>query len=153
MAVDRDRLKWAESRPTGVAQETAGIGRRPGIRRYAASPHLRPPPTLPRIYQVLSDIGAVRRSLQIAAFEWRVPELTGRLLRVATERYRSATRAIAESPGNSAVSGVFQIARSNFLRTRCRIVPTFEADGRRGKPFSFLHYEEEDSNAEVVTHN
>ena len=24
---------WAESRPTGVAQGTAGIGRRPGIRR------------------------------------------------------------------------------------------------------------------------
>jgi hypothetical protein len=32
---------WAESRPTGVAQGTAGIGRRPGIRRYAVSPHFR----------------------------------------------------------------------------------------------------------------
>jgi hypothetical protein len=35
-------LKRAESRPTGVAQGTAGLGRRPGIRLYAVSPHLRP---------------------------------------------------------------------------------------------------------------
>ncbi len=32
------RLKWAESAPTGVAQRTAGIGRRPGIGRYRVSP-------------------------------------------------------------------------------------------------------------------
>src|SRR5271155_1869526 len=37
----RGRDSWAESRPTGVAQETAGIDRRPGIRRHAVSPHLR----------------------------------------------------------------------------------------------------------------
>jgi hypothetical protein len=37
-----ERLNWAESRPTGVAQGTAGIAQRPGIRRYAVSPHLRP---------------------------------------------------------------------------------------------------------------
>jgi hypothetical protein len=30
---------WAESRPTGVAQGTAGIGWRLGIRRYAVSPN------------------------------------------------------------------------------------------------------------------
>ena len=38
---DLGRLNWAESRPTGVAQGTAGIGRRPGIPRYSVSPHFR----------------------------------------------------------------------------------------------------------------
>ena len=32
---DRERLNWADSRPTGVAQGTVGIDRRPGIRCYA----------------------------------------------------------------------------------------------------------------------
>ena len=37
-----ERPRWADSRPTRVAQGTAGIGRRPGIGRYGGSPHLRP---------------------------------------------------------------------------------------------------------------
>ena len=45
----------AESRPTDVAQGTAGIGRKAGIRRYAVSPHLRPKHTF---------IGASKRSLR-----------------------------------------------------------------------------------------
>ena len=37
-----ERLRWADSRPIGFAQGTAGIGRIPGNGRYGVSPHLRP---------------------------------------------------------------------------------------------------------------
>jgi hypothetical protein len=33
------RRKWAESRPSGVAQGTAGIGRRPGRSAFRVPPH------------------------------------------------------------------------------------------------------------------
>jgi hypothetical protein len=42
VGADWECRKRAESRPTGVAHGTAGIGRRAGIRRYAVSPPVRP---------------------------------------------------------------------------------------------------------------
>jgi len=40
MAVDRDRLKWAESVPTGVASGTTGVRAKAAIPLQAKSPSL-----------------------------------------------------------------------------------------------------------------
>jgi hypothetical protein len=68
---------WAESRPTGVAQGAAGIGWRPGIRRYAVSPHLRPNRSfvLARVPHVAGQSGTFRSRRRLICV---APDCVGR---------------------------------------------------------------------------
>jgi hypothetical protein len=64
------RLKWAESGLTGVAQGTAGIGRKPDIRRYAASPHLRSKQASTEARQALRMGPTSNATLRVPKFDY-----------------------------------------------------------------------------------
>jgi hypothetical protein len=62
---NREGQERVESRPTGVGQGTAGIGRRPGIRRYAVSPRLRPDRSFGA--RTRAERGGAKRDLQVSS--------------------------------------------------------------------------------------